>query len=106
MAKNISLGKCECPFKGCALQVPVFKFRQRSDDPKKQRMGGKLYGECPAHGRFIDQEWLLQGVTWQDGNESAAPAASAAQAPAPVQRSPEKAAETPASKPEGFGFFS
>lgn len=98
--KNIAYGSCLCPAKGCDLRAPVFKFRVRSDDPSRRRMGGKLYGECPKHGRFIDQEWLLEHVEWSDQNASeGAPESAPVVSPvAPVKPS-EKAAPSPATPP-------
>ena len=57
--KNTPIGTCECPMKGCAETVPVFRFRQSHENPNMNRQAGKLYVVCPSHGMSQAQEWIL-----------------------------------------------
>lgn len=52
------VGEVECPLKGCAEVVPVFKYAG-SDDAAKRRFAGRLYAICPTHGRIENSEYLL-----------------------------------------------
>lgn len=100
MSTNAPIGEVECPHKGCAILCNVYRFRARGQDEKRARFAGKLYADCPTHGRIgadgraATQEYILCHAK-MFGPEGAAPAAAG---PAPA--SSEKAsASTPISKP-------
>jgi hypothetical protein len=93
--KNEAIGEVECPQKLCTLKVPVFKFRARGT---VTRFAGKLYCECPVHGRYGTdgkegaQTYLLENATiW-----GAKPNAAAKDGPAPVKNTPASGQESPA----------
>lgn len=73
--KNAPIGEVECPQKGCTTKCQVFRFRQRTDG--RQRFAGKLYCECPVHGRYgadgkqASQEYILENGTIWGASESA-----------------------------------
>jgi len=91
MSRNAAIGTVECPFKHCTEHIPVFKFRKRAPDEKLTRHAGKLYAECPKHGRINDQEYLLSNAKLDSPAEknAAAPAA-------PATSQPQTAATPPA----------
>jgi hypothetical protein len=83
-AKNEAIGEVECPQKGCTGKSSVFRFQPRGAG--KARFAGKLYADCPVHGRYgADgkqgaQEYILENATiW--GDKAKTPAATG---PAPV----------------------
>lgn len=53
-----AIGTCECPIKGCAHVIPVFKY-EGTEDSSRRRFAGRLYGICPDHKRIENQEYLL-----------------------------------------------
>lgn len=63
---NPQIGTCPCPFKNCNETMAVKRFATRTDDPRHQRKGGKLYADCLVHGRIgndasrATQEYLLE----------------------------------------------
>jgi len=92
--KNEKIGEVECPQKGCTAKAAVFRFRQRTAG--RSQFAGKLYCDCPAHGRYgadgkqAAQEYILENATiW--GSEKKEPAN-----PAPVPAEPAHAAAKPA----------
>jgi len=50
-ARNEPIGEVECPHKGCTEIAKVFRFRPRGAPERKTVFTGKLYCECPKHGR-------------------------------------------------------
>jgi hypothetical protein len=133
--KNEAIGEVECPAKGCALKVPVYRFRGRQNE-KMQRFANKLYCRCPVHGQFggaagddAMQDYIAEHSK-KCANERAGssdkksatavmelpaipaqlPAAPALQKAPAVQAktTPAKPAAEPAApaKKAGFGFFS
>jgi cell division septation protein DedD len=90
-AKNESIGRVECPVKGCAEECPVYRYRERGESEKSvanRRFAGKLYGRCKDHGRFggdagdtAMQEYILCNATMNApaGDRQAAPAPSQSQ---------------------------
>ncbi len=122
MAKkpNEQIGTCPCPFKGCEEAMAVKKFAARTDDTLQARKAGKLYADCPVHGRFgfdgskATQEYLLdKGDFWNpvetEKQQEAAAAAELERKRAAIQRRPSTPAPgkippasstpTPAKKP-------
>lgn len=73
--KNIQIGEVECPQKGCTAKVPVFRFRQRTEG--RSRYAGKLYSDCPVHGRYgadgkdAAQEYILENAKIWGSEKSA-----------------------------------
>jgi len=94
---NPPIGTVPCPYRGCEHIAAVHKMAERSPDvPGRRRHGGKLYGRCPVHGQFADQEYILGAATI--GRE-AAPVDPSPRDPAP--RNP-SAGLVPG---RGWGFF-
>jgi hypothetical protein len=99
-------GTIACQFKACTLTVPVFRTRESTDDPTRRRFGGRLYGKCPTHGKFEDQEYILEGVKWDEKPEpkpsaaAPAPAPAAKPASAPTPAAPEPKQQEPAPAPK------
>lgn len=82
--KATPIGEAPCPVRGCALVIPVFKFRAKNADPKFQRFGGKWYCRCPEHGTFgfdgargIQEHIASKGRIWGDQQPGAPAAADA-----------------------------
>jgi hypothetical protein len=67
--RNEPIGEVDCPAKGCALRVPLFKFRPRPTE-NMRRMAGKLYCRCPTHGQFggIGEAAGMQDFLLDTGN--------------------------------------
>ncbi len=93
--KNDQIGEVECPQKGCAEKCAVFRFRPRGDG--KARFAGKLYADCPVHGRYgadgkpAAQDYILENATiWGDAKKPVNAG------PAPVPNTPLSASEAPA----------
>lgn len=99
-AKNPQIGTCPCPIAGCAQTMALYRFRERTEDDKRRRYGGKIYGHCPDHGRIggtvnapAMQDYLLEkGTVW-------APNAPAARA-ADLGKTPENTGPAPEKTPE------
>lgn len=92
--KNEPIGECPCPTRGCERACKVFKFRARPD-VTRQRLAGKVYAQCPEHGRFGADgaqgmiDWIMENTTlWTPENRK-----DHEHAPAPVP------ASTPATPP-------
>jgi hypothetical protein len=90
-AKNEAIGEVECPQKGCVKKAPVYRFQARGAG--RARFAGKLYSDCPVHGRYgADakqgaQEYILENATiWGDNTPKppATPATVPVIAPAPA----------------------
>lgn len=115
--KNEQIGEVACPIKNCEKVCAVFRFRQRTEG--RNRFAGKLYCDCPVHGRYgadgkeASQEYILsEGKVWGDAKKpvnpgdvpvvpaSATPAPPAAiPAPERPQKSPEPTPVVPAKSP-------
>jgi hypothetical protein len=112
MRKNEPIGTVECPAKGCALLVPVFRFKPRPTE-KMQRFANKLYCRCPRHGQFggaagddAMQDYIAEkstkceatsagnGEAEKPANLQKLPAATSAQ-PTPPKPAPVPAATAP-----------
>lgn len=80
---NPSIGTAPCPVSGCSAACTVHKFERRAASDDRQRKAGKLYLRCPAHGRIgFDgdawvQEWVLERITWAEGEQPITPKAAA-----------------------------
>lgn len=102
--RNPQKGTCPCPVKGCTHEVPVYTFTARSDDETRRRFAGRLYGDCPRHGRFGADgkegmtEYFLENATlWRDGKNPAGD--PAADSPENLQNPPVKAPAPAVSTP-------
>jgi hypothetical protein len=100
--KNSPIGTVKCPYTGCTETCNVFKFRKRAGEDKLTRFGGKLYAECPTHGRFggdareATQEYLLSHakIPPKNGGAGEAPAPSPKKAPATSHQSSSQGASS------------
>lgn len=100
--KNPQIGECPCPIAGCDRTMQLYRFRERTDDDKRRRYGGKIYGHCPDHGRIggtvnapAMQDYLLEkGKIWAP-NAPAGPAAVPAKTPEITAPAPQPAPEKP-----------
>jgi hypothetical protein len=107
MAKeNPQIGTCPCPFSGCTESMKVKRFAARSDNPLHTRKAGKLYADCPVHGRIggdgskAMQDYLLEKSDIWDPNEAEQHRTAAAQAAASASRlAAENAARQAPAKP-------
>lgn len=95
--KKEPVGTCECPLKGCEETAQVFKYQAASEDPNRRRHANKLYCICPKHGRIESNEFLLEKIKWRTGPKSDGDASP------PVEASPVKTSEKPASAPVRSG---
>lgn len=88
------------------------RFKSAHQRDSGRRFAGKLYLDCPTHGRFgVDakpgfQDWILEHAKIDGALEQAAAAAEpetkpATPAPAPAASS----SSAPAPKKRGFGIF-
>lgn len=115
---NPSIGTCPCPTVWCKETCAVKKFAHRATTDKGRRNAGKLYIDCPTHGRFgFDgragmQEWILEHATIdgqaprktkvepeEDAKRRSAGERSSSAAPERSRAEPEKPASAPASAP-------
>lgn len=113
---NPQIGTVPCPVVACAESCTVRRFAQRAATDTARRKAGKLYADCPTHGRFgfdgaaAMQDYILEnGDIWGSEHDEApggprstsapAPAAAKPEAPAPAAPKPAPAS-TPAAKPE------
>lgn len=100
--KNEPIGECVCPARGCDRTGKVYRFRARPD-VTQQRLAGKLYLQCPHHGRFgadgapAMQDFILENATIWTKNLSASesPSTPAALPPAPPRQTPPAPTITP-----------
>lgn len=86
--KNEVIGEVECPTKACTKVCQVYRFRQRGTGAT--RFAGKLYAECPVHGRHGadgkagTQDYILENAKiWGDAKKPAS--TEPAPDPAPAQ---------------------
>lgn len=111
--KNITIGACRCPFAGCEVDAPVYRYRQWSENKKLTRRAGQLYLVCPAHGMCSNVEWLTQHSTIDPGAEGPAavdetppaPESDATQSPESDDQDASKAKPSPkkaGSRPWGY----
>lgn len=119
--KNQPIGELQCPFAGCTEKALIYKYRQRSDDPKMMRFAGRLYCVCPRKHRCEDADYILdqKGAFWKDGKPPVktsekpdpapvpmAPETSKAAPVPPVVNKPPAPPVAPVKKPaSGWGFF-
>lgn len=124
--RNESIATIACPFRDCERVAKVFKYAARSDDDKRKRFAGKMYGRCELHGKFDDQEYILEYIQWpqkRSGAESAPPveapektAIAAVQSvkkvvPVPAVKAPESSSQSAvqskqsAVQSKGWGFY-
>ena len=108
--KNEAIGQVECPAKGCALLVPVFRFKARPNE-RMQRFANKLYCRCPKHGQFggaasdeAMQDYITENSTKcpseSAGNgQTATPATPAIHQQAPAATKAPAAPKLPANQP-------
>lgn len=93
--KNEVIGEVECPTKGCTKKCEVYRFRQRGTGAI--RFAGKLYADCPVHGRHGadgragTQEYILENATIWGAKEKA----PVKDVPAPVLNTPASGQESP-----------
>lgn len=68
---NEAAGEMLCPYRGCELRVPIFRYAQRSSHPLRRRFAGGFYCRCPVHGQFKCTDYILdqEGITWVNQNE-------------------------------------
>lgn len=116
MARNPIIGSCPCPVAGCSEPGEVRRFSSKHTRDSGRRFAGKLYVDCPTHGRFGTdvkpgfQVWISEHATMREGAEL--DVAPPALAPKPIEKSPAKPNTAPAPDPSaaamrrgGFGFF-
>jgi hypothetical protein len=98
-AKNEPIGEVDCSHRGCTEKAKVFKFKTRAGDASRTRFAGKLYADCPVHGRSgtdgkqAAQDYILENAKiWGTHQTAPVPAPAApvkstesAPVPAPVQ---------------------
>ena len=115
MSKNPQIGTCPCPFtetdpvtkkeKRCteAMAVRRFECKAPADALARRRKGGKLYADCPTHGRIgFDgiagtQEYLLNASTLWDAKKLEEHDTGAKPQPQPEPAKPQRSpAPTPA----------
>jgi hypothetical protein len=106
--KNEAIGEVECPTKGCTKKIPVFRFRQRT--AARSIFAGKLYADCPVHGRHGadgkagTQEYLLENSKIWGANDTKPAPAATEPAPKPAPNTPPERPAIPAvAKPAGPG---
>ncbi len=74
---NPIIASVPCPVIACGKTCDVRKFAQRAITDSGKRKAGKLYFDCPTHGRFgfdgkeAMQDYVLHNMKWL--NESDAP---------------------------------
>ncbi len=117
---NPQIGTCPCPMKGCEEVMAVRNSPRAPTTRSRQRKAGKLYADCPVHGRIggdgsqAMQDYLLdKGDLWNDEELAAHHEAARVaelerkraqirrQPPAPAARPP--ANKAPASAPPKLG---
>lgn len=90
--KSPAIGTVPCPWASCKETAEVRKFATKASMPGRARFGGKLYADCPRHGRFGStgsadfQDYILEHATLY-GPEGP-PAPEPAPVAAPVQPKP------------------
>jgi hypothetical protein len=108
--KNPAIGTVPCPVAGCGASCEVRKFKHRATRDTGVRVAGRMYFDCPEHGRFgFDgkpgmQDYILtKGTIW--GAEKREPAEPAGKAePAPTAKTSPAPTAAP-KKSSGWGFF-
>lgn len=105
--RNEPIGEVECPQKLCSETAKVFRFRPRGPAERKTVFSGKLYCECPKHGRIgadgnsTVNEYLLEHANIWEPKKGPGPTAAGSEqknrtpALAPALGSPEPAPENP-----------
>jgi len=97
-ARNEPIGDVVCPTKGCDQVAKVFRFRPRGTPDRKTVFSGKLYCECPAHGRIgadgnatINEYLLEHAKIWQPTSGGTASADASKKNPPTAARTTEPA---------------
>ena len=94
--RNPQIGTVPCPWQSCKEAATVHRFQERASSDTRRRFAGKLYADCPVHGRFgaqgssAFQEYILEEATIWGSDEKPTDAA-----PAPATKTPEKPAPAP-----------
>lgn len=125
---NPSIGTCPCPTSGCKATCQVKKFQHKATTDGQRRNAGKVYIDCPDHGRFgfdgkvAMQDWILDHATIEGrpavkvkpeassapasaaSAAAAAPAASTSSSSSTAQRSGSAAGSAAAAKKPSGGF--
>lgn len=102
---NPRIGTVPCPTKNCDQVCAVKKFAQRAVTEQGRRQGGKLYADCPTHGRFgfdgkaAMQDYILENMKWDNANDKTANQAAVEQTAPTKGPQSAKPAATPASAP-------
>lgn len=97
--RNEPIGEVGCPHRDCPEIAKVFRFRPRGPAERKTVFSGKLYCECPKHGRIgadgnstVNEYLLERAKIWEP---SKGPGASADASKAKPSQSKEPASSTP-----------
>lgn len=108
--KNPTIGSCPCPMKDCAERGDVRKFAPRHTRDTGRRLAGKLYMDCPKHGRLGSDgrlsDWILENAKLTSAADAPPPPARPEPPKPPAPAAQPAAASAPA-KPakKGWGFF-
>jgi len=112
MAKNKAIGEVNCPHKGCPKVCNIYRFQGRATEAKLARFAGKLYADCPDHGRIgadgkqATQDYILnEGKIWGPSESAQVGGGEKHQAKAPepaaaAKSPPEQTRQPPAKAPE------
>jgi hypothetical protein len=102
---NPSIGTCPCPMRDCKRTAEVKKFQHKAVTDGRRRKAGKLYLDCPDHGRVgfdgreAMQEWILENAAIE-GLERAPASSSTPASSSSTPSAPKPApASTPPAKP-------
>ncbi len=127
-ARNEQIGTVACPFPGCKVSCPLFKYTPRADG-RRSAFTGKWYAACADHGRIdgasgkATQDYLLdKGAVWgarkpestepenpeiPERKPELSPVATVATQPAKPAHKPEPKPDLKPKNPEasGWGYF-
>ena len=116
---NPAIGSVPCPVAGCGEACEIKKFRHTATRDTGKRLAGRLYIDCPTHGRLgfdgrqAMQDYILEkGTIWGEHERAPASEPAAKPAPAPIaapapsaKPQPQPAAKPAPKKSGGWGFF-
>jgi len=115
MARNPQIGTVPCPVVDCSESCAVRRFAQRAASDAARRKAGKVYADCPTHGRFgFDgspgmQDYILENADiWGSDHSDAAAASDQPALPAPASAAPKPApvsAPAAPAAPKSKGVF-
>ncbi len=118
MKPNPTIGTVPCPIPKCARSCDVRKFAPRHTRDTGKRRAGKMYFDCPDHGRFgFDarpalQEYILEhgkieGATREEQRAEVQRAAEPIDVKTPPAPAAQPAAAPAPAKPpkQGWGYF-